>query len=316
MSAKPTSTMIVCASHSPLAATTGPAIGPAYRAALQRAGELIDDFAPELIVEFAPDHYNGFFYDMMPNFCIGVVASSVGDWRTSSGPLNIQKETALAIARAARAADIDVDMSYRMQVDHGFVQLLDLMFGDIRRYPIVPIMINCIGAPLPTFRRARLLGEAVGRYLAGLGKRVVVLGSGGLSHDPPFPQLDQATEPQLEFLIAGRNPSAEAREARVRRVMDAADRFVAGNSPCLDPSPTWDHEFTEILARGDVTAVDAWKDDEVTRVGGTGAHEVRAWVAAFAAQSIAGPYNSKVEYYEVVREWLTGMCVMTAVSRN
>lgn len=308
--------MTVCASHSPLAATTGPAIGPGYRAALQRAGKLIDDFAPDLIVEFAPDHYNGFFYDMMPNFCIGVAASSVGDWQTSSGPLNIPKGTALAVARAARAADIDVDLSYRMQVDHGFAQLLDLMFGDIGKYPIVPIMINCIGAPLPTFRRARLLGEAVGHYLAGLGKRVVVLGSGGLSHDPPFPQLDQATEPQLEFLIAGRNPSAEAREARVRRVMDAAERFVAGNSPCLDPSPAWDRAFTGILAGGDLAAVDVWKDDEVTRVGGTGAHEVRAWVSAFAAQSIAGPYDSKVEYYEVVREWLTGMCVMTAVPGN
>ena len=62
--------------------------------------------------------------------------------------------------------------------------------------------------------------------------------------------------------------------------------------------------------------MDAWQDNEVTGVGGTGAHEVRTWVAAFAAQSIMGPYDSKVEYYEVVREWLTGMCVMTAVSRS
>ena len=80
-----------------------------------------------------------------------------------------------------------------------------------------------------------MFGEAVGRHLAGLGKRVAILGSGGLSHDPPFPQLDRATEPQLEFLVAGRNPSAEAREARVRRVMDAAERFVAGTLHVLIP---------------------------------------------------------------------------------
>ncbi len=293
------SMMTLCASHSPLAATTGPGVGPGYQAALDQVARQIVEFEPELLIEFAPDHYNGFFYDMMPNFCIGVAASSVGDWGTSGGPLNVPKDIALDIAGAARAAEIDVDLSYRMQVDHGF-----------------PIMINCTGAPLPTFRRARLLGDAVGRYVVASKKRVVILGSGGLSHDPPFPQLEKATEPQLEFLIAGRNPSAEARNARVRRVMDAAERFVAGDSPCLPPSPKWDHDFTNLLADGNLAAVDGWKDAEVSRVGGSGAHEVRTWVAAFAAQSTAGPYDAKVTYYEVVREWLTGMCVMSAVQRS
>ncbi len=310
------SMMTLCASHSPLAATTGPGVGPGYQAALDQVARQIVEFEPELLIEFAPDHYNGFFYDMMPNFCIGVAASSVGDWGTSGGPLNVPKDIALDIAGAARAAEIDVDLSYRMQVDHGFTQLLDKMFHTLTKYPVVPIMINCTGAPLPTFRRARLLGDAVGRYVVASKKRVVILGSGGLSHDPPFPQLEKATEPQLEFLIAGRNPSAEARNARVRRVMDAAERFVAGDSPCLPPSPKWDHDFTNLLADGNLAAVDGWKDAEVSRVGGSGAHEVRTWVAAFAAQSTAGPYDAKVTYYEVVREWLTGMCVMSAVQRS
>ena len=186
------SMMTVCASHSPLASTTGPAIGPEYRAALTRAAKMIVEFEPDLLIEFAPDHYNGFFYDMMPNFCLGVAANSVGDWGTSSGPLDIPKDVALAIAGAARSADVDIDISYRMQVDHGFTQILDMMFQGITKYPIVPIMINCTGAPLPSFRRARLLGEAVGRHLVGLGKRVVLLGSGGLSHDPPLPQLEDS----------------------------------------------------------------------------------------------------------------------------
>jgi 2,3-dihydroxyphenylpropionate 1,2-dioxygenase len=310
------SMMTVCASHSPLAATTGPAIGPEYRAALTRVAKLIVDFEPDLLIEFAPDHYNGFFYDMMPNFCVGVTANSVGDWGTSSGPLDIPKDVALAIAGAARAADVDIDISYRMQVDHGFTQILDMMFQGITKYPVVPIMINCTGAPLPSFRRARLLGEAVGQHLVGLGKRVVILGSGGLSHDPPLPQLETAVEPLIEFLIAGRNPSAEVINARVRRVMDAAERFVAGDSPCLAPSPKWDREFTKMLAQGGIAAVDSWKDAEIASVGGSGAHEVRTWIAAFAAQSTSGSYDAKVEYYEVVREWLTGMCVMTAVQRT
>jgi 2,3-dihydroxyphenylpropionate 1,2-dioxygenase len=309
--------MTVCASHSPLLTRDrGPSPAPGFQAALNRVAGMIADFKPDFVVEFGPDHYNGFFYDMMPNFCVGVVANSVGDWGTLSGPLDVPKEVALAITGAARAADIDVDLSYRMQVDHGFAQLLEMMFQDLTKYPIVPLMINCAGAPLPTFRRSRLLGEAVGRYLVGIGKRVVILGSGGLSHDPPIPQLQTATEPQLEFLIAGRNPSVEARSAREGRALDAAKRLIAGDISCLPPSLKWDREFTEMVARGNIAAFDCWKDEEVTDLGGCGAHEIRTWVAAFAAQSTFGPYEAKVEYHEVVPEWLTGMCVMTAVQRT
>ncbi|PCR45241.1 hypothetical protein CQA88_32190, partial [Klebsiella pneumoniae] len=37
-----------------------------------------------------------------------------------------------------------------------------------------------LAAPLPGFQRTRLLGEAMGRFLNTLNKRVLILGSGGL----------------------------------------------------------------------------------------------------------------------------------------
>jgi 2,3-dihydroxyphenylpropionate 1,2-dioxygenase len=41
-----------------------------------------------------------------------------------------------------------------MVVDHGFVQMWELMFGRADRYPAVPIFVNCAVPPLPTNRRA------------------------------------------------------------------------------------------------------------------------------------------------------------------
>ena len=31
-------------------------------------------FTPDLVVVFGPDHFNGFFYELMPAFCIGTAA--------------------------------------------------------------------------------------------------------------------------------------------------------------------------------------------------------------------------------------------------
>ena len=49
------------------------------------ARDFVTDFDPELVVTFAPDHYNGFFYRAMPPFCIGTAATGVGDYGTYKG---------------------------------------------------------------------------------------------------------------------------------------------------------------------------------------------------------------------------------------
>ncbi len=61
------------------------------------------------------------------------------------------------------------------------------------------------------------LGRAVGQFIKSLNlenERVLVLGTGGLSHDPPTPQMGSVPPEVEEFLIAGRNPTEEARNAR------------------------------------------------------------------------------------------------------
>ena len=57
-------------------------------------------FDPQLIVLLGPDHYNGFFYDVMPPFCIGMAADAIGDFDTAAGPLDVPKALAEACAEA------------------------------------------------------------------------------------------------------------------------------------------------------------------------------------------------------------------------
>src|ERR1700678_630218 len=109
---------LVTMSHSPLMGYTEPA-GEARRrvdAAFETARGFIARFDPDLVVLFGPDHYNGFFYDMMPPFCVGAAAESIGDYDTPAGPLPVDHDAALALVRAVLAAEVDVTLSERMYV--------------------------------------------------------------------------------------------------------------------------------------------------------------------------------------------------------
>jgi 2,3-dihydroxyphenylpropionate 1,2-dioxygenase len=68
--------------------------GSAVAGALADARNAVESFAPDVVIVFTPDHYNGFFYDLMPPFCIGAGARGVGDFGTSVDPLYVDSELA------------------------------------------------------------------------------------------------------------------------------------------------------------------------------------------------------------------------------
>ncbi|WP_459953492.1 DODA-type extradiol aromatic ring-opening family dioxygenase, partial [Mycobacterium avium] len=56
--------------------------------------------------------------------------------------------------------------------------------------PVIPVAVNCATAPLPTGRRVAGFGAAVGRFLDSVDQRVLLIGTGGLSHSPPSLEVD------------------------------------------------------------------------------------------------------------------------------
>ncbi|WP_264070198.1 3-carboxyethylcatechol 2,3-dioxygenase [Mycolicibacterium komossense] len=302
-------------SHSPLLNLPGPSaeLLEDISGALAAARAFARDFDPELVVIFAPDHYNGFFYRAMPPFCIGTAAQGVGDYGTHSGPLDVPNDIATACAAAVLEAGVDVSISASMDVDHGTTQPLQTLFGDAVARPVIPIFINSVATPLGPLRRVRALGTSVGDYLATLDKRVLVLGSGGLSHDPPVPTLATAPPAALDRIVHGAPMSSQQREARQTAVMDAAHNFAHGESPLQPLNPDWDQAFLELLDTGRLSDVDGWSNDWIEREAGHSAHEIRTWVAAFAALSASGPYKTGSRYYRPAPELIAGFAVRTAV---
>lgn len=304
---------LLCMSHSPLMLVDelAPADGAAagFYDALDRAAKWIADYDPQLVVMFAPDHFNGFFYDLMPSFCIGTEAKSTRDWNMPETALNVPTAIAERCVEHVRSRGIDVAVSRRMKCDHGFTVSLSKLFGPLDRAPLLPVFVNCAAHPRPTFERVRLLGEAMGEFTRDLNLRTLFIGSGGLSHDPPTPRPG-AKEPIPDRVIDRHTPSLEELDQRQARVVQTAKALVAGGGPLLEPDRGWDRIFLDRILSQRFDQLDSYTDEDINKVAGFGGHEIRSWVAAFAAMRAAGEFDSRLDFYRVIPEWITGMGIV------
>ena len=308
-----------CLSHTPLVGYVDPEpqVLAEVDGMISDARERIARFDPELVVLFGPDHYNGFFYDMMPAFCIGMAADAIGDFDTAAGPLNVPKALAEYCAKAVLDAGIDAAVSYRMQVDHAFAQPLELLLGGLQGCPVIPVFINSVAVPLPGFKRARLLGESIGQWAQSLNKRVLFLASGGLSHQPPVPELAKVDARMADRLMgSGRQLPANERQARQERVIQAARDFVEDQHSLHPLNPVWDQQFLDTLEQDRLSELDALGNDELSALAGKSTHEVKTWVAAFAALRAFGPYQTEGRYYRPIPEWIAGFGAIGAQPLN
>ena len=301
-------------SHSPLIGKNDPEPDVLERVetAVQAARAFVKDFAPDLVVLYAPDHYNGFFYREMPPFCLATEAHSVGDFGSTAGPLSVDSEAANALAKGVLERGVDLTISARMTVDHGFAQPLEVLFGGIDRVPVVPVFVNGVATPLCPMSRIRALGNAVGAAAQELDRRVLFVGSGGLSHDPPVPVLDGAPPRVANALIEGHPPTPEQRGRGESRVIQAGRDYAAGCTGMIPINPTWDNRLLDLLEEGALHEFDSWRVEEMAAEGGGSAHEVRTWIAAFASLEATGDYELDYRFYEAIPAWIAGFAVATA----
>ncbi|MCY1427962.1 2,3-dihydroxyphenylpropionate/2,3-dihydroxicinnamic acid 1,2-dioxygenase [compost metagenome] len=146
---------------------------------------------------------------------------------------------------------------------------------------------------------------------------MLFLGSGGLSHQPPVPQLAKVDARMADRLMgSGRNLPADERQARQQRVISAAERFVEDQSSLHPLNPEWDRQFLGILAEGRLAELDALGNDELSAIAGRSTHEVKTWVAAFAALSAFGPYQAHGRYYRPIPEWIAGFGALAATPEH
>ncbi|QII86878.1 3-carboxyethylcatechol 2,3-dioxygenase [Bordetella hinzii] len=298
-------------SHTPLFGLNPlpPDVDAALKAAVARTREQVRAFDPELVVLVGPDHYNGFFNELMPPFCLGTQATSVGDYLTPPGPLNVPQEAALALGEHLMDSGFDVALSRRMEVDHGFAQALQFMWGGLDTPPVIPLFMNAVAQPgIPRLRRCRQLGQAIGRWLDTVPRRTLVIGSGGLSHEPPVPTLNHPEAVVRERITVKRKPTAEEVQAKTARVMAAGMALAGGVSGMKPLAPDWDARWMDALQAADFAAIEALSEASIEREAGLSAHESKTWLIARAA--VPRATQIAIHYYQAIPALIAGYGVM------
>src|SRR5512134_2920556 len=154
------------------------------------AHEWLRQVKPDVAVVVYNDHGLNFFLDKMPTFAIGAAAeyrnADEGWGIPTLAPFRGDPELSWHLIEQLVAEEFDLTMCQEMLVDHALTLPMALLWPGAAEWPvrIVPIAMNHVQHPLPSPRRAFRLGQAVGRALEAWDAdvRVVVLGTGGLSH--------------------------------------------------------------------------------------------------------------------------------------
>jgi 2,3-dihydroxyphenylpropionate 1,2-dioxygenase len=238
-------------------------------------------------------------------------ATAIGDYNTGAGDLDVPQPLADDLVAHLLAADLDVAMSEKMVVDHGIAQPLENLFGSSATKPVIPIFINSVAEPLGPLRRIRRLGAAVGEFAARLDRKVLLVGSGGLSHDVPVPRLRESPPEAVAYIVSKRRTPAE-QQAREETIYQAGQAFARGESTLLPLNPDLDKQILQRFEQGDLSQFDAMSVEWLGEQGGSSIHEVRSWIAAHAALQAAGPYRTESSFYQPVPEWIIGFAVTTA----
>jgi 2,3-dihydroxyphenylpropionate 1,2-dioxygenase len=279
--------LVVCASHSPgKERDVKHAFGPRFRSALTAAAERVQRFDPEVVIVFGGDHRRAFRH-VVPAFGVALSASILAEGGHPPGDLDVPSELARRLCEHLLSTGFDVAACRDIGLDHAFAQPVRDLVGELGAKPVIPVPVNCATAPLPNGRRVADFGAEIGRFLDGIDERVLVIGTGGLSHSPPSLEVDTydlSDEDRARIIADG---MADAR-TKIR--------------------PDWDAEVLDAMANWDVAALTRLVDTAHERAG-AGANEVRTWVAAGAAGG-GRPVTPLV--YEPVPEWITGMAVATS----
>jgi 2,3-dihydroxyphenylpropionate 1,2-dioxygenase len=295
-------------SHSPFATMLAPpdagAPGGRFLADAALVAATVARLAPDTVVVIGPDHFHANFYDAMPPFVLGVEeVCGFGDFASRSGPLPVASDLAWSIRDGLARDGFDIALSYALTVDHGITQSYDMIRG-LADLPVVPLVVNTAGPPLPSMERCAALGRSLGAAIRSAGAgRVLVVASGGLSHWLPSNDPRDASVPAARRagIIHGRRDVRAFSADREPRV-----RAMAGN-PDAPVSTEWDTWFLKQLVAADLDPVIALGDDGLEQRAGSGGHEIRTWLVAAAAVGLPLVWTS----YEPVPEWITGMAIGT-----
>jgi len=207
-----------------------------YFAKVGPARDWIAEVDPDVCIVVYNDHASAFSLEVIPTFALGLAAEfHPADEGYGPRPVPVVEghpELAWHLAESLILDEFDLTLVNEMDVDHGLTVPLSVLFGQPEAWPcrVIPLCVNVIQYPPPTGHRCFRLGQAIRRAVDSFegGERVVVFGTGGLSHQLQAQRaglintdFDQAF---LDGLVA--DPEAVARIPHVEYLREAGSEGI------------------------------------------------------------------------------------------
>jgi hypothetical protein len=255
-------------------------------AQFRKARQLLDDFAPDLIVMWGDDQYENFTEDVIPPFCVLAYESfAPTPWaRGSRGP-NVWDEpkdkaflipghpgAAKALASGLLEEGFDIAYAYKPlhhELGHAFLNAV--LYLDYDRqgfpYPVVPFQVNCYGRRVVSQR-------------GGAGSLANPLGEDKL--DPPSPA------PWRCFDLGAACARVMARSPwNVALIASSgwSHAFLTPKHQCLYPDVEADRAMYEALRSADYKK---WRETPLTAIEDSGQQEMLNWMCLAGAMDELG----------------------------
>ena len=165
-------------------------------AGFKKSKQWIADIRPDVAIVVFNDHATSFSVEVIPTFALGCADHyKPADEGWGARPVPIVRghaELASHIAQSVILDEFDLTIVNKMDVDHGLTVPLSLMFGKVSAWPctVIPLAVNVVMYPPPTGRRCFALGRSIRKAVEAYAEdlRVVILGTGGLSHQISGPR--------------------------------------------------------------------------------------------------------------------------------
>lgn len=240
------------ASHSPGITAWPERAEPAQRekveSAYQEVARRIAALEPDAVVAVSVEHFTNFHLGNLPAFAIATGESYLGPVTAEMGAfLNVEQHqypghAALGSHLYEFALDSEFDPALvegGLDFDENFCVPFKHLDPE-STYPLVPIIVNGVNPPWPTPKRCYDFGRMIRRAVEAqtLAERVVVVGTGGLSHWVGMPESGNVnTDFDHEF---------------IRRFTEGdPDRLTAYSQAEIDAAGNGAHEIrTWLVAAG------------------------------------------------------------------
>lgn len=219
---------------------------------------------PDAILAVSVEHFTNFSLANLPAFAVGTADTYLGPVTAEmSSFLNIPQRSYLGASALGQhvysfALESDFDpvlVQGDLAFDENFCVPLQLL--GIDAVPLVPVIVNGVNRPAPTARRCYAFGQMLADAVRAQSacSRVVVLGTGGLSHWVGMRESGQINETFdrdfLDRLASGRRARLiDYRQEEINAAGNGADEIrawivAAGTAGCsfevlaYEPTPAW-----------------------------------------------------------------------------